>query len=112
MSSERLHRSTDVCGCGVFVASSLGSRVALEDHLEPSTCRLSEGTRASVPDFPCRFDKWLRLAEEKAKLPKLPHGLWHPYRRKWATERKHLSLKDVAAAGGWKSTTTLLECYQ
>lgn len=58
------------------------------------------------------FDKWLRVAEEKAKLPKLQGGLWHPYRRTWATERKHHSLKDVAAAGGWKDTETLLTCYQ
>ncbi len=58
------------------------------------------------------FDKWLHVAEKKAKLPKLEGGLWHPYRRKWATERKHHSLKDVAAAGGWKDTETLLTCYQ
>lgn len=58
------------------------------------------------------FDKWLRVAEVKAELPKLAGGLWHPYRRKWATERKHHSLKDVAAAGGWKDTETLLTCYQ
>ena len=45
-------------------------------------------------------------------MPKLEGGLWHPYRRKWATERKHLSLKDVAAAGGWKDHDTLLTCYQ
>ena len=32
--------------------------------------------------------------------------------RKWATERKDLSLKDVAAAGGWKDMETLLQCYQ
>ncbi|HWE43357.1 MAG TPA: hypothetical protein VG432_12670 [Gemmatimonadaceae bacterium] len=38
--------------------------------------------------------------------------VWHPYRRRWATERKHHSLKDVAAAGGWKDTETLLTCYQ
>jgi hypothetical protein len=38
-------------------------------------------------------------------------GLWHPYRRKWATERKHLSITDVAEAGGWKDTVTLLTCY-
>jgi hypothetical protein len=38
--------------------------------------------------------------------------MWHPYRRMWATERKHHSLKDVAAAGGWKDTETLLTCYQ
>lgn len=58
------------------------------------------------------FDKWLTVAERKAKLPKLNGGLWHPYRRKWATERKHLSLTDVAEAGGWKDTATLLTCYQ
>lgn len=58
------------------------------------------------------FDKWLQAAEKKAELPKLTGGLWHPYRRKWATERKHHSLKDVAAAGGWKDTATLLTCYQ
>ena len=58
------------------------------------------------------FDKWLMVAERVARLPKLEGGLWHPYRRKWATERKHLPLKDVAAAGGWKDTETLLTCYQ
>ena len=58
------------------------------------------------------FNKWLAVAERTADLPKLNGGLWHPYRRKWATERKHLSLTDVAEAGGWKDTETLLTCYQ
>ncbi|HEY9383892.1 MAG TPA: hypothetical protein VIP80_10255 [Gemmatimonadales bacterium] len=58
------------------------------------------------------FDKWLSVAESAAKLPKLEGGLWHPYRRKWATERKGHSLKDVAAAGGWLDTEALLKCYQ
>jgi integrase len=51
-------------------------------------------------------------AEQKADLPKLPGGVWHPYRRKWATERKHLPVIDVAQAGGWSDTQTLLTCYQ
>ena len=55
---------------------------------------------------------WLLEAERLAELPKLERGVWHPYRRKWATVRKHLPLSDVAAAGGWKSTQTLLKCYQ
>ena len=52
------------------------------------------------------------MAEEKVELPKSEGGLWHPYRRKWATERKYLPLKDVAAAGGWRDTETLLTSYQ
>ncbi len=48
------------------------------------------------------FDEWLTVAEKKAKLPKLEIACGHAYGRKWAIERKHLPLKDVAAAGGWK----------
>jgi integrase len=54
----------------------------------------------------------LGTAEADANLPKLEGGLWHPYRRKWATERKHQPLTDVAAAGGWQNTATLVTCYQ
>ncbi|MCH7856763.1 MAG: tyrosine-type recombinase/integrase [Gemmatimonadetes bacterium] len=59
-----------------------------------------------------RASCWLRRAEMLAGLEKLKHGLWHPYRRKWATERKHHPDKDVAEVGGWKSTETLRRCYQ
>ena len=58
------------------------------------------------------FDRWLAEAERSAGLPKLDGALWHAYRRKWATERKHLPLKDVAAAGGWVDIETLLRSYQ
>jgi integrase len=54
----------------------------------------------------------LRKAEEHARLPKLEGSLWHAYRRLWATERKHLPVADVAAAGGWRGPSTLLTCYQ
>lgn len=57
------------------------------------------------------FNHWLRQAEEYAGLPKLRGGLWHAYRRKWATERKHHPLSDVAAAGGWSDLPTLMACY-
>jgi hypothetical protein len=55
---------------------------------------------------------YLEAAEADARLPKLDGGLFHPYRRKWATERKDQPLTDVAAAGGWQNTATLLTCYQ
>ncbi len=54
----------------------------------------------------------LRDAERQAELPKLAGGLWHPYRRGWASERMHFPLKAVADAGGWKDVTTLVRCYQ
>lgn len=58
------------------------------------------------------FGHWLREAETLAKLPKLDGSLWHAYRRAWATARKRLSVKDVAHAGGWSDTNTLIACYQ
>ena len=58
------------------------------------------------------LDQWLRIAETRAGVPKLKGALWHAYRRKWATERKDLPLRDVMAAGGWKDVTTLLTSYQ
>jgi integrase len=59
-----------------------------------------------------QFLRWLDEAEQHAGLRKMRMGSWHPYRRKWATERKRLPLVDVAAVGGWKGTQMLLKCYQ
>ena len=56
--------------------------------------------------------KWLRTAEKLAGLEKLDGSLWHAYRRKWATERKHMPDADVAAAGGWANPNTLRLVYQ
>ena len=55
---------------------------------------------------------WLVKAEKLAELPKLKGGVFHPYRRLWATERKSLPDADVAAAGGWKDTQALRLSYQ
>lgn len=57
-------------------------------------------------------DAWLRAAEKAAGLQPLNGSLWHSYRRKWATERKHLPGADVAYAGGWKNERTLQSVYQ
>jgi integrase len=66
----------------------------------------------NAPWAAAQCQELLRQAEKAAGLERLDGGLWHAYRRKWATERKDLPLKDVAAAGGWKDVTTLLTCYQ
>src|SRR6266566_3741966 len=55
---------------------------------------------------------WLERAEQLAKVGKQQGSLWHAYRRKWATERKHLPDVDVMAAGGWKDLSSLKTAYQ
>jgi len=101
------------------------------DHWVPltkSTARLLRKHVRSLPAavallFPAdkqptrAVDRWfmsrrLRAAYQRAGLKPLNGGVWHPFRRKFATERKHLPLRDVAVAGGWKEPRTLLECYQ
>jgi integrase len=69
-------------------------------------------TDPAVPMTRHLADKWLREAERMAELEPQKGGLWHPYRRKWATERKHLPDVDVAEAGGWKSVQALKGSYQ
>ena len=57
-------------------------------------------------------DAWLREAEKISGLEPQRGSLWHAYRRKWGTERKHLPDVDVAAAGGWRSLDALKSAYQ
>src|SRR2546425_2437283 len=67
------------------------------------------------PSSPCSAEllgTWLRKAYELAEITPQPGGMWHPLRRKWATERKGYPVKDVAAAGGWKDEGTMLKSYQ
>ena len=64
---------------------------------------------------PCNrhlFDDWLRRAYKLAKIVPPHRGMWHPLRRKWATERKGYPVKDGAAAGGWKTEEVLMTSYQ
>lgn len=94
--------------------TQLARRVVLE-HLQrvPAEEWLFPGERSA--DKPVGVSVMSRLladAYEEADLARLEGGLWHPWRRKWATERKGLPLKDVAAAGGWSDTATLLRSYQ
>jgi integrase len=57
------------------------------------------------------LDDLLRRAEQKAEVEKLKGGLWHPYRRKWATERKDMPISDVMRAGGWRDISVLQSAY-
>jgi integrase len=55
---------------------------------------------------------WLKKCQILAGLEPLNNGVWHPFRRMWATERKHLPDVDVAEAGGWKSVEVMKQSYQ
>ncbi|HXB23587.1 MAG TPA: site-specific integrase [Gemmatimonadaceae bacterium] len=59
-----------------------------------------------------RADGLLQRTYEVAQITRARGGLWHPFRRRWATLRKKLPLSDVAQAGGWDDVKTLLTCYQ
>lgn len=67
------------------------------------------------PDRPrarSTFAKWWSAAEVLAGLDHDERWGWHSLRRKFATDLKHIALVDLAALGGWKSTATILACYQ
>jgi integrase len=59
------------------------------------------------PCSPGLLDDWLREAYRLADLDSEPGGLWHPFRRKWVTERKGYPRADIAAAGGWRDERSL-----
>lgn len=55
---------------------------------------------------------WWQRTETAAGVARVPGRGWHSIRRKFATELKGASLKDLCALGGWKDHNTILECYQ
>ena len=55
---------------------------------------------------------WLKRAYALARIAQPRRSPWHVFRRVWATERKYLPPKDVAAAGGWSDIGTLIGTYQ
>lgn len=54
----------------------------------------------------------LYRAEKLAKVPHLEGGAFHPYRRKWSTERKNHPTPDIMLAGGWRDARSLERSYQ
>jgi integrase len=55
---------------------------------------------------------WLHAVERACGLAPQKRGAFHPYRRRWATVRKHFPAQDVAQAGGWSSAATVRDIYQ
>jgi len=64
---------------------------------------------------PCRTDlmtKWWKRAEALAALDAIPWLGWHSLRRRFATDLKHLPLRDLCDLGGWKDPETVVKVYQ
>jgi integrase len=83
----------------------LQERPALSGPLFPSPAKPSEPVSRHLAD------KWLRASETLAEVEPFNGGLWHPYRRMWATARKDLPAQDVARAGGWATVRMVEEVY-
>lgn len=67
--------------------------------------------KSTIPITRTVATEWLRKAEQLAGLERLPRGAFHPFRRKWATERKHHPVADVMKAGSWRDRRSLDNCY-
>jgi hypothetical protein len=125
----RKRAETDKMGVAQWVPMSPTVRSAVLAALErnaaigeaplfPAPRRAGAWTRHHAKDLLERAEGAARRAaiqrddsEAAAALAPLDGSDFHAYRRAWATARKHLPLKDVAEAGGWRSTDTLLRCY-
>ncbi len=96
---------------------SAQAREALDAYLSQNP-RVSNAALFASPGRPDQSisrhtaAKWLLRGEALANLPKLDRGTFHPYRRLWAVERKHLPDVDVAHAAGWKDTRAMKLSYQ
>ena len=55
---------------------------------------------------------YLKRAEQLAGVGHQRRGGWHAFRRAWASHRRHLPVKDVMAAGGWRDASALQKAYQ
>ncbi len=56
--------------------------------------------------------EWLVEAERLAGIEHIAQRGWHGFRRRFATQRRHLPPKDVAYLGGWISTYTMQQAYE
>jgi integrase len=107
----------DKTGKESLVPISKDVRAAINRHLAergitPGFLFPADKSDPSSPVSRYVGDRWLVAAEVLAKVAKQKGGLWHPYRRRWATVRKHLPIQDVMKAGGWSEPTTLQSSYQ
>lgn len=113
----RWSEASDKQGLRFVTALSRDARAELDRYLAKNP-RIGDAPLFPAPGDPeqpvsrYRAAEWLTRAERRAKLPKLERGAYHPYRRLWASERRHLPDVAVAAGGGWKDPATMKTSYQ
>jgi integrase len=111
--SLRFRADSDKMGYESIVPISLEARGVLEVALARCPSPFEEAwlfpAPGNVGEPVSRYlcDKWLREAEKEAKLDPLVGGLWHPYRRKFASDMVDVPDRIVAKLGGWKTPRTL-----
>ena len=99
----------------VVMSESVSEALAAEQKAQAAIGKTAVFPSPKDPTKQCNrhlFDDWLRRAYKLAKIVPQRRGMWHSIRRKWATERKGYPVKDVAAAGGWKTEEVLVTSYQ
>jgi integrase len=55
---------------------------------------------------------WMQKAQLLAKMPMVKGRGWHAFRRNFASELRHVGLRDLCDLGGWKDPMTVVKCYQ
>ncbi len=108
---------SDKMGLGWITPTSPVLRAELDRYLAKSpaigAAPLFPAPRRPAESFsPLVAARWLVAAERRAKLPKLAGGVWHPYRRLFATELAGVPAKVAATLGGWKDPRTMQVIYQ
>jgi hypothetical protein len=107
----------DKQGYAAVTPLSAPARAALDAYLARAP-RVGDAPRfpsqadAARPMRKAEASHLLTRAEARAELPHLDRGQFHPYRRLWASERKHLPDVDVARAGGWRDLSVIRTSYQ
>jgi integrase len=99
----------------VVMSDSVREALAAQQKVQAAIGKTAVFPSPKDPMKPCSrhlLDDWLRRAYKLAKIVPQRRGMWHSIRRKWATERKGYPVKDVAAAGGWKTEEVLVTSYQ
>lgn len=67
---------------------------------------------ASQPRSEHALGNAFKLLARRAGLPEGLRMGWHSFRRRFATDLKEKSLREVMALGGWKNSATVLMVYQ